>query len=181
MTLIHIIYSLVIAGVATAGSQFGFWGLFAGLLLGYLILCALDSGLDALLCGPESREMARQLKRPWPSLFPACDIRDLCWYSTYFFFAYIGILMVLFAPRLKTLYSPLGGILAILVSAVLCLVGQEILWRWTVRKLGATDQVSSWLSKPVEILVCYSLLIAGLLWITIAVYLPAWAMAWFLE
>ena len=89
--------------------------------------------------------------------------------------------MVLFAPRLKTLYSPLGGILAILVSAVLCLVGQEILWRWTVRKLGATDQVSSWLSKPVEILVCYSLLIAGLLWITIAVYLPAWAMAWFLE
>ena len=145
--------------------------------------------LDDILISPSQRAAIRELgdftaKRAWLARFPACDIRDLRWYQTHFILAQpcislFGVMPNLPGPwRMVVPHLSVAGICMIDVSAGMCVTGLLILWGRFLQKLGATQHVSSSLSKPAEMVVCYVLLIAGLLWVGITTYMPAWITAW---
>lgn len=197
MTLLELINSIVAGGMSLVGMNHGFVGLFAGLIAGFAMVGILDwiplmlarFGNSDLFRSLPDELVIEQSKRAWLSFYPPCDLRDLLYHRWHLFMESMSITfcatMIFFQHPMRFGFSPFVedvirfavAICAAILTGVLTYYGLWILWGRTAIRLGATNEVSSNLSKPVEMIVCYLLLVAGFALLTIVIYVPFWIQA----
>lgn len=181
MTLFDVLIVVALSLGASVAARYGFTELLGSLVGMYLVLCGFQcTSFYLTLTRNQREEFANRwptyaVHRPWLCPYPPCGLRDLCFYSKHFVLVPMVGLFSYSQARDRGALHPVWTVDSVgvaILSISLCIGGLMYLWEWIPNRVGATQDRPALLSKPVEICVCYLLLIAGFVWMSLGIYIP---------